>query len=288
MHRPLVACAALALLAACATPAPEPAVPSAEALSEPAPPPDLASPADTFDARLDGVLDGTWRSAANRARDPARHPKQTLGFFGLQAGQTVLELSPGGGWYAEILAPLMRGDGQYVALVPDGGDRGERLRTRFAAEPAIFGQPQVRTFDPAAPRFGADASADVLLTFRNVHNWIDNGSAAAIFDAAHAVLREGGTFGVVDHRARPGTEAASAGSGYVTVAQVVALAEAAGFRLVEESDINANPRDTTEHPNGVWTLPPTLRVPDGADAGRYRAIGESDRMTLKFVKPQAP
>ncbi|MFC4729123.1 class I SAM-dependent methyltransferase [Coralloluteibacterium thermophilus] len=284
---------AAALAAGCTTsPGTAPAV---DDLSEPAPPADLASVEDTFAARLDGVLEGTWRSAEHRARDAWRNPRETLGFFGIAPGQTVIEITPGAGWYAEILAPLLREDGRYIAALPDparadtpqgreGRQRGiERLRTKFAEDPSVYGRPAIVTYDPAAPVLGPAGSADLVLTFRNVHNWTMAGTDAAMFEAFFAVLKPGGVLGVVDHRARRAD--APHDSGYLHQDYVIGLAERAGFRLVESSEINANPADTTDHPNGVWTLPPTLNVPEGEDRERYRAIGESDRMTLKFVKP---
>jgi len=244
---------------------------------------------------LQQVLAGDWRSAANVARDPYRHPQQTLQFFGVQPQQTVVEIVPGGGWYAEILAPLLREHGHYVAAVvdpaalPAGNGRDYQQRTRdgldkqFAAAPAQFDRAAVVTYDPAKPVFGAPGSADVVLTFRNVHNWRSAGQAEGMFKGFFDVLKPGGTLGVVEHRAKSDV-ADDDKSGYVGQAQVIALAEAAGFTLQESSEINANPRDTKDYPGGVWTLPPGNRH-DAADAAKYQAIGESDRMTLRFVKP---
>ncbi|MCL7714662.1 class I SAM-dependent methyltransferase [Stenotrophomonas mori] len=252
-----------------------------------------ASPAGT-DA-LQAVVAGDWRSAANVARDRYRHPVQTLAFFGLRPDQTVIEITPGGGWYAEILAPYLRGQGRYVAAVvdpdalPPGGGRDYQQRARaglqtlFADAPALFDQAVTVAYDPAAPVLGAPDSADAVLTFRNVHNWRASGQAEGLFRAFFAVLRPGGVLGVVEHRAKADVPADDK-SGYVGQAQVIALAEAAGFRLAESSEVNANPRDAREHPNGVWTLPPSNNH-DAVDAARYQAIGESDRMTLRFVKP---
>ena len=244
---------------------------------------------------LQQVLAGDWRSAANVARDQYRHPQQTLQFFGVQPQQTVVEIVPGGGWYAEILAPLLREHGQYVAAVvdpaalPAGNGRDYQQRTRdsldkqFAAAPAQFDRATVVAYDPAKPVFGAPGSADVVLTFRNVHNWRSAGQAEGMFKGFFDVLKPGGTLGVVEHRAK-GDVADDDKSGYVGQAQVIALAEAAGFKLQESSEINANPRDTKDYPGGVWTLPPGNRH-DAADNAKYQAIGESDRMTLRFVKP---
>ncbi|ODU47184.1 MAG: methyltransferase [Lysobacteraceae bacterium SCN 69-123] len=253
------------------------------------------APAAAASAQLQAAVGGDWRSPANAARDAYRHPLQTLEFFGVQPQQTVVEITPGGGWYAEILAPYLRGHGHYVAAVvdpmalPAGSGRNYQQRTRdglekkFAAAPALFDKATVVAYDPAAPVLGKPGSADVVLTFRNVHNWRAANQAEGLFRAFFAVLKPGGTLGVVEHRAK-GDVAADDKSGYVGQAQVIAMAEAAGFKLQQTSEINANPRDTRDHPNGVWTLPPSNNH-DAADAARYKAIGESDRMTLRFVKP---
>ncbi|MGJ4731167.1 class I SAM-dependent methyltransferase [Luteimonas sp. SDU101] len=256
-------------------------------------PPAAVAPA--ADAALQAVLAGDWRSEANRARDPYRHPAETLAFFGLKPGQTVVEITPGGGWYAEILAPYLRGQGQYIAAIVDpaavaegrGRDYQQRgkdaLERRFADAPAQFGEARIVGYDPAAPKFGDAGSADLVLTFRNVHNWRGNGQAEGMFKGFFDVLKPGGVLGVVEHRAK-GEVPADDRSGYVGEAQVIAMAEAAGFVLDGKSEVNANPKDTKDHPNGVWTLPPGNNH-DDADGDKYRAIGESDRMTLRFVKP---
>jgi len=241
---------------------------------------------------IDTVLAGDWRSEKNRARDVYRHPKQTLEFFGVKSNQTVIELVPGGGWYAEILAPLLKDNGHYVAAIFKPKDAaGEDARdkkgigAKIASDPTHFGGAKVVEFDGKAPVFGAPGSADVVLTFRNVHNWTDDGNADAMFKGMFAVLKKGGTLGIVDHRAKPGTTlAANKDSGYLPVDAVVKLATDAGFKLAAQSEINANPKDTKDYPKGVWTLPPSLALKD-QDREKYLAIGESDRMTLKFVKP---
>lgn len=257
--------------------------------------PPAAAPEAAPDAALQAALAGDWRSEANRARDAYRHPAQTLGFFGLAPGQTVVEITPGGGWYAEILAPYLRGSGQYVAAivdpaaVPEGRGRDYQQRSkdgleqRFAEAPARFDAAKIVGYDPAAPKFGDAGSADLVLTFRNVHNWRGSGQAEGMFKGFFDVLKPGGVLGVVEHRAKADVPADDR-SGYVGEAQVIAMAEAAGFVLDGKSEVNANPRDTKDHPNGVWTLPPGNNH-EAADAEKYRAIGESDRMTLRFVKP---
>ncbi|MFL1494919.1 class I SAM-dependent methyltransferase [Pseudomonas antarctica] len=237
------------------------------------------------------VLAGSWRDPANSARDGYRHPQQTLAFFGLGAKQTVIEMTPGGGWYSEILAPLLKDHGHYIAAVQAASSSAyartaeENLKNKFAADPARYAKAQVVAFDPKAPVFGKPASADAVLTFRNVHNWIAADTANATFSAFYAVLKPGGVLGVEDHRAKNGADlGAIKDSGYVTTAQVVKLATDAGFELAGQREVNANPKDTKDYPGGVWTLPPTLKLGE-QDKAKYVAIGESDRMTLRFVKP---
>ena len=253
-------------------------------------------PAHAGEGDLDAAVAGAWRDPANVARDPYRHPKETLAFFGVQPGDTVVEITPGGGWYAEILAPYLRDEGRYVAAIWDDAIEGQpgyryrlndALRAKFAGAPAVYGTPDVRVFDPSEPAFGPAGSADAVVTFRNAHNWVDEGNAEEYFAAFFDVLAPGGTLGVVDHRAKPGTDLERMkSSGYLTEALVVQLATDAGFVLEAGSEFNANPADTTDHPNGVWTLPPTNNH-DDADDAKYRAIGESDRMTLRFRKPRS-
>jgi predicted methyltransferase len=241
------------------------------------------------------AVQGTWRDPANVKRDAWRHPAQTLSFFGVAPGKTVIEITPGGGWYAEILGPLLHEKGTYVAAVvdpmavPEGRGRDYQQRSRdgldkkFAANAELYGKSKVVAYNPTAPQFGADNSADVVLTFRNVHNWRSANQAEGMFTGFYKVLKPGGVLGVVEHRAKADVPADDK-SGYVGQKQVIAMAEAAGFKLAGSSEINANPRDTKDHPNGVWTLPPTNQH-DKADDAKYQAIGESDRMTLRFVKP---
>jgi predicted methyltransferase len=241
---------------------------------------------------LDTILAGDWRSDKNKARDQYRHPKQTLEFFGVTPTQTLIEIYPGGGWYAEILAPLLKDKGHYVAAIikPDkpageAADDKKGLRGKFNADPAHFGAAKIVEFVPKMATLGAPGSADIVLTFRNVHNMTDEGSEVPMFKAFFDVLKPGGTLGVVDHRAKPGTTlAANKETGYLPEDVVIKLATDAGFKLVAKSEINANPKDTKDYPKGVWTLPPTLTLKD-QDRAKYLAIGESDRMTLKFVKP---
>jgi predicted methyltransferase len=255
-------------------------------------PPTSAS--DFTATQLDSVLAGNWRSATNSARDVYRHPKATLQFFGIQPDQTVIEITPGSGWYSEILAPLLHDNGHYIAAVqmPAGGGEarrdGDALHQKFAADATHYGHAKFIEFDPKAPVLGQPGSADAVLTFRNVHNWVMADTAPAMFKAFFAVLRPGGVLGVVDHRADDAASLASVKqSGYLPTRYVVKLATDAGFTLDASSEINANPKDTKDYPKGVWTLPPTLTLGE-QDKAKYLAIGESDRMTLRFIKPAAP
>ena len=230
------------------------------------------------------------RTEANRARDIWRHPAETLNFFRLQPNETIVELFPGGGWYTEILAPLAaNGGGRYIAA--GNLERGlNAVRTRQTANPELYGAAQLASFPAteAGPNVPA-GTADVVLTFRNIHNLRFAGldQTAAAFAQMFAMLKPGGRLGIVEHRLPEAMDSAlEETSGYMKRSSVVAFAEAAGFRLVAESDINANPADTHDHPRGVWTLPPVSRgAAEDPNAARYLAIGESDRMTLLFVKP---
>lgn len=237
------------------------------------------------------VLGGNWRVPQNAARDQYRHPEQTLKFFGLRPDQTVIEITPGNGWYSELLAPLLKDKGHYVAAIVDPATSdyakksADSLKHKYAADPAHYGKVEVVAYAPQAPVFGKPGSADTVLTFRNVHNWVDAGNEAATFKAFYEVLKPGGTLGVVDHRAKPGTTAKdNAQNGYLPTDYVVKLAQKAGFKLAADSEINANPKDTKDYPDGVWTLPPAL-VKGEQDKAKFLAIGESDRMTLRFIKP---
>src|SRR5687768_4214371 len=233
------------------------------------------------------------RTPSNVARDRYRHPVETLAFFGVRPSDTVVEIWPGGGWYTEILAPyLAAGGGKLYTAAPDWGRSGvDKLK---AANPKLYGAVTFANF----PALGAtsarvpDARADVVLTFRNVHNWRmgyrredKQDYSAEAFRQIYAMLKPGGVLGVVDHRLpEDASDERERTSGYVKVSTVRRLAEAAGLRFVGSSEVNANPRDAADWPNGVWTLPPSLRLGE-QDRDRYLAIGESDRMTLKFIKP---
>lgn len=228
------------------------------------------------------------RTPANVARDKYRHPAETLAFFGVKPGDTVVELWPGAGWYTEILAPLAKtGGGTLYAAAP--WDRGlTRVKAKQAADAATYGAVKLAEFPAtgAGPKV-PDGSADVVLTFRNVHNWRFDGTdnTAEAFKQIFAMLKPGGTLGIVDHRLNESDDSAKEEkSGYMKESSIIGFAEAAGFKLAGKSEINANPKDTKDYPKGVWTLPPTLTEGD-ANRDTYLAIGELDRMTLKFVKP---
>ena len=242
---------------------------------------------------LRALAEGEHRSERNRARNEFRHPVETLEFLGVRPDMTVVELWPGaGGWYAEILAPYLRERGRYYAA---GFDRqspveyyargNKRFAEKLAARPDLYDRAVVTELSASGAEIAPPGSADAVLTFRNLHNWMSAGWVREALDAAFRALAPGGVLGLVEHRGAPGSEQdPKAESGYVTEAHTIELAEAAGFVLEASSEVNANPRDTRDHPGGVWALPPTLRHGDEGRAA-YAAIGESDRMTLRFRKP---
>ncbi|WP_010543943.1 class I SAM-dependent methyltransferase [Sphingomonas elodea] len=238
---------------------------------------------------IEGAVAAPSRTAANTARDKYRHPTETLAFFGVKPGDTVVEIWPSGGWYTEILAPLTRGKGTLYAAVPSGNARGiEALKAKDAA---LYGPIRVVSFPAAAGQAKVpDGTADVVLTFRNVHNWRMGGKdgkdySPEAFKQMYAMLKKGGTLGIEDHRLpESASDERETKSGYLKVSTVRRLAEAAGFKFVGASEVNANKADTADWPDGVWTLPPTYALKD-QDRAKYAAIGESDRMTLKFRKP---
>ncbi|MCY4269566.1 MAG: methyltransferase [Gammaproteobacteria bacterium] len=244
-------------------------------------------------ASLEELSAGAHRSEANIARNEFRNPVETLEFFGLRPDMTVIEIQPGGGWYTEIIAPYLRDEGRFYAahFSPDA-EAAFRVRSlaafedKMVANPDLYSGVTIRHLLPPHETAIAPAeSADLAMTFRNVHNWIMAGQEHEFFAAFHAALKPGGILGVVEHRALPdaGMDVMET-SGYVTEAYVKEIAARAGFEFVESSEVNANPNDPTVHPRGVWTLPPSYRLGD-EDREKYAAIGESDRMTLKFVKP---
>jgi predicted methyltransferase len=249
--------------------------------------PALLAKSAAKDAGLASAIAAPHRSEANRARDQYRHPEQTLGFFGIKPGMNVVELWPGGGWYTEILAPYLATSGK-LTVAPPFDKRTDAIRAFLAAKPDVYGKVSVASFPikeggTAVP----PGSADMVLTFRNVHNWRFGGTdtAQAAFNQIYAMLKPGGVLGVVDHRLPESMDSKlEEKSGYMKRSSVVAFATKAGFKLAGESAINANPKDTHAWPDGVWTLPPVYRLGD-KDRAKYAAIGESDRMTLKFIKP---
>lgn len=245
------------------------------------------------DDRLREVIDDPERPEAMAERDEFRNPYETLTFFGIEPDMTVVEISPAGGWYTEILGPYLSDEGHLIAahwnMEGDIPDFYRDLRERFEdriADTERFGEIEVIAFDPPElSSLGEPGSADMVLTFRNVHSYAGDDTFRDVVRAANDVLKQGGVLGVVGHRLPEDREQdPDAESGYVKQSWVVGVAESEGFRLEEASEVNANPADTADHPNGVWTLPPSLRVPEGEDEAKYREIGESDRFTLKFVK----
>ena len=229
------------------------------------------------------------RSIENIERDKYRHPYETIKFFGIEPKMTVVELSPGGGWYTEILAIYMYDEGElitapYKASLSDYAKRSRETYEAKLNSKSIY--EKVKIVDLFS-KLAEDETVDAVLTFRNIHNWLgeDGSGVKKVFEQAYTALKPGGILGVVEHRARPGISIKEMKkSGYVTEELTINLAEEVGFNLSNKSEINANVKDTKDHPNGVWTLPPSLYL-KGGDKEKYRQIGESDRMTLLFRKP---
>lgn len=269
------------------------------------PPAEAPASAEIAADPMDAVLAGDWRTDAEKARDAFRNPAETLDFFEVTPDSTVVEIWPGGGWYTNVLAPyLANGDGTLIAAVWDvnafEGDSRTRIEERiadfkakYAADPETFGEIEYSAFSVQSGDLAEPGTADVVLTFRSMHGLMRADYAPKLFEDAFAALKPGGVLGVVQHRLPSTAEQdPRAVSGYVHEDFVKALAVAAGFEFAAASEINANPNDTADHPFGVWTLPPVSRTsdgdgntPEGFDAAAYAAIGESDRMTLKFRKP---
>lgn len=241
---------------------------------------------------LTRILAGEQRSEENRARDVYRHPKETLLFFGIRPEMSVLEVWPEPGWYTEIIAPLLRAKGRYIAAViaPDPSSsyvtkRRAQYEQKLAARPELYDKVALVTLPTDGSDVVPPASLDMVLTFRNMHNWMSAGQASQVFATLYKALRPGGVLGIVEHRGNPSVpQDPQAKSGYVNEDYAIKLIEAQGFRLVAKSQVNSNPKDTKDYEQGVWTLPPTYRL--GAnDHDKYAAIGESDRFTMRFVKP---
>ncbi|NOR81812.1 MAG: methyltransferase [Methyloprofundus sp.] len=248
------------------------------------------SSADT--SALQHSINGSHRSKIHQARDHFRHPEKTLEFFDVQPNMTVVEIWPGGkGWYTEILAPYLKDEGLlYVAhfdqnsSIPYFSKNFTRFKQKLATNTDIYGRVIITTLQPPEHlEIAPPGSADRVLTFRNVHNWMKSGQALQVFEAMYLALKPGGILGVVEHRSPTQTEQdPKVLSGYVTEAYIIHLAEQIGFKLLAKSEINANTKDTHVHPNGVWSLPPSLK--GGENKAYFQNIGESDRMTLKFIK----
>lgn len=279
---------------------------AAALLSSPGRAADSAAPAAAApDPVLSQVVAGDWRTAAEKARDQYRHPVEALTFWGLKPGMTILEVQPGSGWWTNILAPYQkRTGGKFYVTGADlaNAELSERSRkareefaARWAAKPDLYGEVKFVNWGPKSAPLPA-STFDFILTARSVHNWMSvPGWVDKAFKDFYGALKPGGILGVEEHRANPGPQDPKAESGYVTEAYVIEVAERAGFKLAARSEINANPKDTKDYPFGVWTLPPTLTsVPEGSDKpvdpnfdhSKYKAIGESDRMALRFVKPR--
>ncbi|EIZ77706.1 hypothetical protein WSK_3716 [Novosphingobium sp. Rr 2-17] len=265
-----------------------------------APSPLLAAPKGP-DAALRAAIASDVRSEKDKARDVYRHPEQSLTFWGLKPGDVVIDVQPGSGWWTDILAPyLSRTGGKYIAASadlsnPDVAAWEKKSRATFEAKyqgkPDVFGNVSVVNFGPKSGGLAPAGTVDLILVSRSTHNWVEGGFIAKAFGDFHAALKRGGILAIEDHRAPAGADPAK-GDGYLPEAYVIAEAKKAGFVLAARSEINANPKDTKDHPYGVWTLPPTRQTAargqpanPNFDHTKYDAIGESDRMTLKFVKP---
>jgi predicted methyltransferase len=248
-----------------------------------------AIPAFAADTALVAAVNAKTRATENVVRDKYRHPLESLTFWGVRPGLTLIEVAPGGGYWTEILAPYLKGNGHYIAAM---GRPEARLPGRFA-NTLLYGLIDYTVFSNTSGPLGAPGSADLVLTARNIHDWLwTKGESEKFMRDSFAVLKSGGILAVEDHRADPRPQIGDAHDGYVATATIVKLATDAGFKLEAKSDINANPKDTKDHPFGVWTLPPTRQsAPNGQadnpnfDHAKYDAIGESDRMTLRFRKP---
>lgn len=253
----------------------------------------------TTDAALNSAMAGEHRSAENKARDKFRHPKETLAFFGFRSDMTVVEIWPGGGWYTEVLAPALKENGKLYAVQYSVNPQYSYQRRYFGAfltkageSHDVFRDVIITTMDfPYQLNIAPHGTADLVVTFRNAHNWVSSAyhkaSAQLAFQTMFDVLKPGGVLGIVDHRwPDADNEDPHAEDGYISEERLIALAEAAGFEFAGRTDVNRNSKDTHDHPEGVWTLPPSFAL-DDKDREKYLAIGESDRLTIKFLKPVA-
>ena len=241
------------------------------------------------DARLAAAVAGSHRTPDKVERDKYRHPVEVLEFFGIRPDMTVVEMWAEGGWWTEILAPYLRDEGTYyIADIPVKRWRDVMIE-KLESNPDIYGKAKLTQFGGGRTDIAPEGSADMILTFRNLHNWLKAGDGELAFETMYRTLKPGGILGVVEHRGDPGKpQDPQALSGYVREDYAIAMAEKAGFELVDRSEMNANPRDTKDHPEGVWMLPPEFyKVENDADRVKYKAIGESDRFTLKFRKPES-
>lgn len=254
--------------------------------------------ADTS-ARVDAALAGPQRSTEARGRDSARHPKQMFAFAGLRSDMTVVEVSPGGGYWSEIFAPVLRDKGTYIAATSDPNGRGRKgyaeMLLKWAGAADVYDKARVSIYTPAAanpPAIAPAGTADLVWVARHIHGLKSQNIVAPAFKLYADALKRGGVLIIEQHRLPEARPVPQESTGYVKESEVIAFAEAAGLKLAGKSEINANPKDTADHPFGVWTLPPakwTMKDNKGTDPNfdrtKYDAIGESDRMTLKFVKP---
>ncbi|MDP9002524.1 MAG: methyltransferase domain-containing protein [Myxococcota bacterium] len=243
-------------------------------------------------AAIQAAMKGKHRKPGDAERDKYRHPAETLDFFGFKPTMTVIDIGPGEGWYTELLAPALAKSGQYIATSTDANGpadtrptfNGQRFKSFLENAPELYGKAQTIVVDPKAPKLGKDGQVDMVLIMRGVHGMKNNGTFDAWLAEIQRALKPGGILGIEEHRALADADpAVSAKKGYVPEKWVIAQVEAAGFKLAGKSEINANAKDTKDYPEGVWALPPTFRLGD-KDREKYAAIGESDRMTLKFVK----
>ena len=249
--------------------------------------------AQIVDPALQALIDGSQRSKSNAVRDKYRHPSEVLSFFGVKADSTVVEILPGaGGYWTEILAPYLRDKGHYIAANGEKASTSMEvqkdnagLAAKLAADPADYAKVEVTEFSADKHDIAPPGSADFVLTFRNIHNWMSAGTTKESFAAFYRALKPGGILGVEEHRGKSDQpQDPLAKSGYVRQDVAIGFAQAAGFKFLASSEINANPKDTKDYPTGVWTLPPTYKL-GAQDHAKYEAIGESDRFVLKFQKP---